>query len=72
MAFGVLARAAAAQRAKHAPATVTPVTFSVGGGLRGLLPCPEDSNGRIGVRVGAELGSDQVRIQDCDPLGRGG
>ncbi len=54
VAFGALARAAAAKRTKHAPA-VTPVIFSAGGGPRAcddeLLPCPEDRNGRHWVRV---------------------
>ncbi len=55
MTFGALARAAAAvaKRTKHAPAAVTPVIFSAGGGPRACddeLPCP-DRNGRHWVRV---------------------
>jgi hypothetical protein len=62
-----LSRTAAATRAKHAPAAVTPVTFSAGRGLRGrvdeLLPSPKRAP--LGT-CGAEL--DQVRVQDCGPV----
>jgi hypothetical protein len=51
MAFGVLARAAAAKRTKHAPAAVTPVIFSAGGALRAcddeLLPTATDGTGCV-------------------------
>ena len=57
--FGALTRAAAAKVRAHSPATVIPIIFSAGGALRacdnGLLPEPEDRNGRHWMHV--ELGT---------------
>ena len=51
--FGALTRAV--KERAHSPATVIPIIFSAGGALRacdnGLLPEPEDRNGRHWMRV---------------------
>ena len=55
VAFGAITRQAAMKRKHHAPAPVTPVVFSAGGGILEdddkLLPAPEDRNGRHLIRV---------------------
>ena len=50
VAFGALTRFAAEKRAHHAPAVVTPLAVSAGGGMfledDDRLPCEPDRNGR--------------------------
>ena len=55
VAFGSLTRLAADKRAHHAPAVVTPLAVSAGGGMfpedDDRLPCAADRNGRHWLRV---------------------
>ena len=62
--FGALTCAAAVKVRAHSPVTAIHIIFSAGGALRacdnGLLPEPEDRNGRHWVRV--ELGTILMKL----------
>ena len=65
VAFGTLTRLAADKRAHHAPAVVSPLAVSAGGGMfpedDDKLPCAADRNGRQWLRV--ELSSTLLKYR---------
>ena len=65
VAFGTLTRLAAEKRTHHAPAVVTPLAVSAGGGMFSedddRLPCGADRNGRHWLRV--ELSSTLLKYR---------